>query len=114
MRETKVIIIKDLPKISTNKFYSGMHWTKRKKIKDVYKYLIRSKHKGQFLKSKQYEVEYTFYFKTRALDASNCSAMVKMIEEILFEDDKSDIITSVTMKSRKGKEEYVEIKIDEL
>jgi len=108
------MIIKDLPKISTNKFYSGMHWTKRKKIKDAYKYLIRSVHKGQFLKSKQYEVEYTFYFKSRPLDATNCSMMVKIIEDVLFEDDKHDIITSVTIKSRKGKEDYVEIKIKEL
>ena len=107
------MIIKDLPKISTNKFYSGMHWTKRKKIKDVYKYLVRSEYKGQFLKDKQYEVEYTFYFKSRALDATNCSMMVKLIEDILFEDDKWDIITSVTMKSRKSKEDYVEIKIEE-
>jgi len=108
------MIIKDLPKISLNEWYSGTHWTKRKKIKDAYKYIIKSQHKGQFLKSNKYEVEYTFYFKSRPLDASNCVAMVKMIEDVLFEDDKWDIVESITMKSRKVKEEYVEINIKEL
>ena len=36
------IILNDLPKISLNKWYSGEHWSKRKKLKDKYKLLIKS------------------------------------------------------------------------
>jgi hypothetical protein len=39
--------------------------------------------------------------------------MVKLIEDIIFEDDKYDIVTEITIKSRKSKEEFVEIEIEE-
>jgi hypothetical protein len=39
------IILKDLPKISLNKWYAGMHWTKRKKIKDNYTLIVKSQFK---------------------------------------------------------------------
>ncbi len=102
----------NLPKISLNNWYSGAHWSKRKKIKDNYKLLIKSQYKPVFSKLQTYEVEYTFYFKTRPLDASNCVAMVKLIEDVLFEDDKYNIVTSLKIKSIKSKEEYVKISIN--
>lgn len=103
------IIINDLPKISLNKWYSGQHWTKRKKMKDNYKFIINNQHAGQLLKSNQYDVEYNFHFKSRPLDASNCVAMVKLVEDILFEDDKWDIVKSLRITSNKSDEEYLEI-----
>jgi uncharacterized protein YqgV (UPF0045/DUF77 family) len=106
------IILKDLPKISLNKWYSGIHWTKRKKIKDTYTLLVKSQFKKVLPKSNTYKVAYNFTFKNRALDASNCVAMVKMIEDIIFENDSYKIVKSILITSQKGAEDSVEIKID--
>ena len=105
------IILTGLPKVSLNLFYAGVHWTKRKKLKDKYKLLIKSQFKQVLSKDKKYEVEYTFNFKTRPLDASNCVAMVKLIEDVIFEDDNYKIVTSLNIKSRKAKFDSVEIEV---
>lgn len=105
------IILNDLPKVSLNLFYAGVHWTKRKKLKDKYKLLIKSQFKQVLSKDKTYEVEYTFNFKTRPLDASNCVAMVKLIEDVIFEDDNYKTVTSLNIKSRKAKFDSVEIEV---
>jgi len=110
----KTIILKGLTKISLNKWYSGEHWSKRKRLKDEYKLLVRSQFKGVFIKSNSYEVDYTFKFKTRPLDASNCVAMLKLIEDIIFEDDNYNIIKKISLQSSKGIEDSVEINIKEL
>lgn len=106
-----IIVLKDLPKISLNKWYAGMHWTKRKKIKDNYTMLVKAQHKQVFSRTKTYRVEYHFTFKSRPLDASNCVAMVKMIEDILFETDSYKVVTGLAITSRKGDHDQVEIKI---
>lgn len=106
------IILKDLPKVSLNKWYEGFHWSKRKQIKDIYKLLL-SKIKP-LSKEKSYKCEYIFKFKNKPLDASNCVAMLKMIEDILFENDSYKIITEITIKSMKGNSDIVEINIEEL
>ena len=104
----------DLPKLSLNKWYAGVHWTKRKKIKDTYKTIVKNQFKHVFSKDKQYRVSYVFNFKTRPLDASNCVAMVKLIEDVIFEDDKWDIVTSISISSKKSKKEFVEILVKEI
>jgi hypothetical protein len=98
------IIIKDLPKISLNEWYAGKHWTFRKKIKDTYKLLIR-----RAKLSGKYKVEYEFHFKSRPLDCTNTIAMVKMIEDILFENDDYKHILEVSLRSVKDTSEYVNI-----
>lgn len=105
------IILKGLEKISLNKWYAGMHWTKRKKIKDNYTLLVKSQFNKTLPKTNTYNTEYHFTFKSRALDASNCVAMVKMIEDIIFEDDSYKIIKSILITSKKGLEDSVKIKI---
>jgi len=110
------ITLYDLPKISLNDWYSSAHWSKRKKIKDNYYWLIKSQLKNfgfLFTKDKTYTVNYVFFFKSKPLDASNCSAMVKLIEDCLFEDDKYDIIERITIESNKGNQDLVYIKINE-
>ena len=104
----------DLPKISLNKWYAGVHWTKRKEIKDTYKLLIKSQFKQVLSKDNQYEVEYIFFFRIKPLDASNCVAMVKLIEDVIFEDDKWNIVLSIKIKSIKSKEDRVLIKLKEI
>lgn len=108
-----IITLENLPKLSLNKWYAGFHWTKRKKIKDTYKILIKSQFKQVLSKDKEYDVEYIFTFKSRPLDASNCVAMIKLIEDIIFEDDNYKIIKSIKTRSLKGLCDKVEIKINE-
>ena len=105
------IILTDLPKISLNKWYAGMHWTKRKKMKDSYTQIVRSQFREVLPKDKSYSVEYHFTFKSRPLDASNCVAMVKMVEDIIFEDDSYKIISSILISSGKGSRDTLEINI---
>ena len=108
------IILKDLPKISLNEWYSGKHWSKRKEIKDVYKLIVKSQFKSVLSKDKKYHVHYHFYFKSKPLDASNCVAMLKLIEDIIFENDKHDIIEMISIKSSKFNSEFVKIEIIEI
>lgn len=109
-----VIELKGLPKISLNQWYAGTHWTKRNTYKNYYILAIKSQYKKLFPKDKQYNVEYHFKFKSRPLDASNCVAMVKLIEDIIFEDDSYKIVKELTITSDKGKEDLVIIKVKEL
>jgi len=106
------IILKDLPKVSLNAWYGGGHWSKRKKIKDNYTLIVKSQFKQVLPASGSYDTEYHFTFKSRPLDASNCVAMVKMIEDIIFESDGYKVIKSILITSEKGSEDIVEIKIN--
>ena len=105
------ITLYNLPKISLNKWYAGMHWTKRKKIKDNYTQIVRSQFSSLLSRDNTYKVEYHFTFKSRPLDASNCVAMVKMIEDIIFETDSYKVVTEIVITSSKGLEDKVTIKV---
>lgn len=100
-----------LPKISTNEMYAGVHWTIRNRHKNIYKLLIKSQFKHVFSKKNKYIVHYTFYFKRNPLDATNCSYMIKLIEDVIFESDKFDVIVEFSGKSRKADADYVEIDV---
>jgi len=106
------IILKDLPKVSLNVWYSSKHWSFRKKLKDNYTLIVKSQFKDVLPASESYDTEYHFTFKSRPLDASNCVAMVKMIEDIIFEIDGYKVIKSILITSEKGAEDKVEIKIN--
>ena len=108
------IILKDLPKHSLNEIYAGKHWTKRNKIKNTYKLIVKSQFKDVLTKDKTYKVYYEFGFKSRPLDTSNTVYMLKMIEDIIFEDDTYKIIPEINIKSYKSKEDFVKLKIKEL
>ena len=110
-------------KFSTNKIYAGVHWAKRKEIKDN----IES-HARVFCrpveKFGQYPIQicYKFFFVSRPLDTLNTSAMAKMFEDALcaFEIIKDDSYQYVAktilevVKIEKPKEDYLEIKISPL
>lgn len=108
------IILKDLPKHSLNEIYAGKHWRVRSKIKNTYKVVIKNQFKHVFGKDKTYKVYYEFAFKRSALDVSNTVFMLKMIEDVIFEDDACKIIPELNIKSYKAKEDFVKIKIIEL
>jgi hypothetical protein len=110
------ITLIDLPKISTNKIYAGVHWTGRKHQKDLY--LMATKYdmkKIEKIKSKV-DLEFTFYFKSRVLDSSNCSYMGKLLEDCLvahgvLQDDTIKYVGKVSYQSLKGSENKTIIKI---
>ena len=106
MKDTFTIY--NLPKISLNQWYSGKHWSVRKKIKDTYKTLLRG-YKVILNENESVHTEYRFGFSKRPLDASNTIAMVKMIEDCLFVDDSYKIVKSVKVSSEKSKRDFVEI-----
>ena len=106
------IILKDLPKVSLNVWYSSKHWSFRKKLKDNYTLIVKSQFKEVLPASESYDTEYHFTFNSRPLDASNCVAMVKMIEDIIFESDGYKVIKSILITSTKGDQDIVEIKIN--
>jgi len=105
------IILKDLPKVSLNVWYSSKHWSFRKKLKDNYTLIVKSQFKDVLPASNSYDTEYHFTFKSRPLDASNCVAMTKMIEDIIFESDGYKVIKSILITSSKGAEDKVEVLI---
>lgn len=106
------IYIKDLPKISLNAWYAGSHWSKRTRIKNNYKILVRQATKLKF--KNPCNCEYHFTFKSNPLDASNTVAMVKMIEDCLFENDGYKIVKSIKLTSCKGNDNSVKIIINEI
>lgn len=93
-------------KISTNSIYAGVHWSKRKRLKDLMRWAlvpiitsIRPLHQGT--------LTFDFQFKSRPLDCSNCSFMVKMIEDVLVEhykiiDDTPKYVEKIIISSKKG------------
>jgi hypothetical protein len=106
----EVVLTFELPKISLNDWYSGsIHWSKRKKIKDQYIWIVRSVTNRKF--TEPCEVEYVFEFKKNALDASNCVAMVKMLEDCIFEDDGIKVVKKISIESRKSDKEQVTVTI---
>jgi hypothetical protein len=109
IKEPETIAFFDLPKISLNEWYEGTHWTKRKKIKDVYAMLVYKQAKYKF--KGVFRVNYVFDFKNNPLDASNCVAMLKMIEDSLFVKDGYKNIKSIHVTSRKAKSDCVWVTI---
>ena len=98
-----------LPKISLNEWYAGSHWSVRKRLKDKYKAIVRSQ--TSYKELKKCKCEYIFEFTTHPLDCTNCTAMAKMIEDILIPDDSINIVTSVTLTSKKSTENKVTLLI---
>ena len=109
MQEVINITLNNLPKHSLNKIYSGVHWSQRKKDKDTYAYIIKNQFKHVFRKDQNYKVGYTFKFKNKPLDLSNTVYMLKMIEDVLFEDDTYKIVRELNIKSIKSDKDSVDI-----
>lgn len=119
-----MILRYDLPKeykISTNAIYSWKtHWAKRKKIADYFHYISLQDCKQLKQITKPVNLRFEFYFKTRALDSSNCSFIAKCIEDWLvknwlLKDDNNKYILSVTYQSITKKDiekDFIRIIID--
>lgn len=109
---SREIIIHNLPKLSLNKVYSGVHWTQRKKDKDTYALIVKSQFKEVLSKENEYRVHYEFNFKNKPLDISNCVYMLKLLEDIIFEDDTYKIVKELKITSLKAKEDFVRITVN--
>ena len=114
----------DILKVSTNAIYSWMHWTKRKKLANLYHNLIKADCKKLEQITEKVDIDFKFYFKTRYLDSSNCGFMAKMLEDWLvngwlLEDDTNKYIWKISLESvllkikdrKKINKDYVTISI---
>ena len=108
------IEIKIPEKVSTNKFYAGMHWTKRNELKNIYHWELKSAINKYKPKIDKFPIDlcFDFYFKSRMLDADNCSVMAKMItdalrKENIIPDDTYKYIYSVKYSVSRGKEDKI-------
>lgn len=109
-----IVILTGLPKISLNEWYAGTNWRKRKKIKDVYYWAVKSQFNRKFPRDKRYRASYSFEFASHPLDASNCVAMLKMIEDTIFETDGFKVVKELKITSKKGKIDKIIIDIEEI
>ncbi len=89
-------------KESTNKIYAGIHWSRRKEIKDsildIARYFCRPVQK---VRSYPVEIRYRFFFVSRALDTLNCAFLAKMFEDalraltVIEDDDPKHVARSI-------------------
>lgn len=99
------LIFNDLPKVSNNQFYAGVHWAARKQMKDRYYRFITAVHPEKFVDP--CFVFYIFQWKSRSLDPSNCIGMIKMIEDCLFPSDSYKVIKGLWTECVRGKRDRV-------
>ena len=109
------ITLFNLPKLSTNKIYAGIHWRDRRDHKYDYTLLTNSMKKLAPI-DQLVDLEFTFYFKKNAMDSSNCSYMGKLLEDCLvlhgvLKDDTIKFVRKVSYQSVKDKDERCEIEI---
>lgn len=92
-------------KVSTNKIYAGQHWSKRKESADAILGIARWFCRPiQKIESYPVEICYKFVFVTKALDTTNCSYMVKMLEDALrsleiLKDDSPQYVARTIIES---------------
>lgn len=104
-------------KISTNAIYSGVHWSVRKKHKDLFLWSFI----GVASKIKPVDnccLEFEFEFKNKPLDCDNCAYLVKLLIDCLrhygkIKDDTPEFVKSIKITSRKSNKNNVIIKISE-
>lgn len=105
-------------KVSSNTIYSGKHWTFRDNLKKDYLLLTANYFKKLKPCTSKINLDFKFYFKGKTLDSSNCSFMIKMIEDCLthyniIKDDTIKYIGKISVESFKGTEDLCEIVLSE-
>lgn len=99
--------------VSTNAIYSGLHWSKRKKLADLYHWSL-AQFKNQAVKEYPVDINYIFTFKGKPLDTTNCTYMAKMLEDGLVKNgvignDSPEYVAFTGIYSQKGDRDEVEI-----
>lgn len=94
-------------KVSLNKIYSGVHWSKRNTLASEFHLAVLvsqpKPYKGPF----PCHIEYHFRLKGKKLDSSNLGYMAKLIEDGLVHskvlpDDSPDYVAATTLITDKG------------
>ncbi len=103
------IKIENIIKVSSNKIYAGAHWRERSKLKENYLWLTKSPFKKLKPVSGKVDLDFQFFFASRALDSSNLGYMAKMIEDCLvtygiLQDDSIKYVGQISLESFKSKE----------
>lgn len=106
-------------KISLNRIYAGVHWTKRKAWADSYHLAVlvaaRQSQISAFSGPFPCRVEYRFKLRGKTPDASNLAFMQKLTEDGLvacgvLPDDSPQYVEAVTLVTGKG-DDVVEVTI---
>lgn len=108
-------------KVSTNKFYAGIHWTKRKEIKDGIISIARGFCRPILqVKSYPVQIEYRFFFSSRSLDTLNTAVMAKIFEDAfrafgILQDDSpkfvgKSILEVIEIPKSRGKKKDVVVR----
>lgn len=99
-------------KVSTNAIYAGMHWAKRKALADEY-HMALIEYRGKKITIPT-TLNFTFTFKSKWLDCTNCGFMAKLLEDSLvinkiIPNDTPDIVESINIRVIKGDRDSVMI-----
>lgn len=100
-------------KVSTNAIYGGLHWSKRKKLADLFHEALIEYRKTQIVEY-PVDINYVFSFKGKLLDTTNCTYMAKMFEDGLVKNgvlkgDSPEYVAFTGIYSQKGTRDMVEI-----
>jgi len=103
MIKFKYVIPKEF-KMSTNKIYAWIFWTKRKKISDFYHSIVYSDAQKFDTLTEKVNIKMNFYWKSRVLDSSNCTFIWKCLEDWLvkwwlLEDDTNKYVWKFSCES---------------
>jgi len=100
--------INNIPKLSLNK-YNNLHWTEKKKFKDIIKLMTMASTKIKLEDS--YNLEFYFTFIGRKLDTINVAHYCKIIEDQLFKQDNQN--RKICMNVVKGDINKVKVILNE-
>ena len=102
-----LIVIEDYRPPSLNQIYSGVHWSKRKRMADEAHALVRANIDPDVEAfNVPVEIRVTAYFKNRALDPDNIPAKILIdgLIPLVIADDSPKYVASVTTISRVDKD----------
>lgn len=108
----KKIIINNTKFISVNK-YNNLHWTKRKEYKDYLRLKLDKQINFKSINS-GYDLHFLFQYTKRAYDTINYTAMIKIIEDRLFLQDKDNGKICIEKEKSTDKQNHIIITLKKI
>jgi len=111
-----IITLDDHRPTSWNKYYSGLHWWERKSLTDEVHSLVVATLGPEFETfDVPVDIVVTAYFKSHPQDPDNiCTKMyIDGLVGRVIHNDTMEYVASVTSRSRKAKENRVEIEVQQ-
>ena len=87
-----------IKKLSTNKYINAKWNVKNALRKDILEIFYLDNIGFEKIRSKKAKVHWVFYLKQPLLDVSNCSSMIKILEDAIFTQDTVKQISKVTIE----------------